>query len=234
MADQAEYNAQVFRSKGLNEWRKIYISIIGQLNMGSIVEYGAGDPELLAALPKDIKKTAVDGTDTYKDTFQEKGIELIVQDLDKSGLSLSSSSEMAVCSDVFEHLINPSTCLYTIADNLTPSGVLFAHVPNEFVFRKTIGVMILGREAIYSHKHCNEWDHPHLHRFTDTGFKRFLGQRFEYLLKIADLKKTRINKISTTLGISVPYCLEGGPTYACTNDKNTFDKLSEIKQKLLK
>ena len=232
MVDQAEYNAEIFRSKGLNEWRKIYISIINKLNVGSIVEYGAGDPELLAALSDDIKKIAVDGTDAYQNTFQEKKIGLVVHDLDKDGLRLPFECDVAVCSDVFEHLINPAVCLNIISDNLPEKGVLFAHVPNEFVLKKTINVMLGRNKAIYSHKHCNEWDHPHLHRFTDIGFKEFLGLKFKYLVKIADLKKTRINKIAFKLGIPLPYCLEGGPTYACTNDKATFDRLNEIKRSL--
>jgi hypothetical protein len=32
------------------------------------------------------------------------------------------------------------------------------------------------------------------------------------------------------LGIRVPYCLEGGPTYASTNDKNVFARLAELKK----
>ncbi len=231
----AAYNAEVYRSKGLGGWRSIYLEMIRQIaGASSAIEFGAGDPAFLSALPETIRdRRAVDGTQTYKSAFTESGVALSVHDLDRPGYTAPQAYDIAVCSDVFEHLLNPEIALGIIAENLNENGVLFAHVPNEFVLKKTLCVMSGRSEAIYNHAHCEEWTHPHLHRFTNIGFRKFLSLRFRYLIDIADLKKSRVRTIMHALHIPVPYCLRGGPTYACTNDPARAQELQGIKENLV-
>lgn len=229
-ANQAQYNAEVFRSKGLSGWRSIYASLIPQISdIKSVIEYGAGDPVLLAHLPSGLKKHAVDGTDTYKDSFDKEGVSLDVHNLDQAGYVAPQKFDIAVCSDVFEHLITPATALDIIADNMSERGVLVAHVPNEFIIPKIVKIMMGTMENNFNHAHCEEWNHPHLHRFTDIGFRKFLSLRFPYLVKITDLQQKRITKLARKTGISLPYCLEGGPTYLATRDAARAEELKKIK-----
>lgn len=235
MLSQNEYNAEVFKSKGLNGWRKLYLKFIERMEADSAVEFGAGDPALLAALPDNIvRKLALDGTDMYRAGFEAQGVSLAVHDLDQPGFKVDTRYDIAICSDVFEHLIKPDIALATIAGCVKEDGVLFAHVPNEFSLKKTVNVMLGRREAIYSHSHCEEFNHPHLHRFSDIGFRKFLGLKFKYLVKIADLRYGRSVKLLQKAKIPVPYCLEGGPTYLCTNDPARAKELQEIKDALVK
>ena len=140
-------------------WRKIYLRILKDSPFNSIVGYGAGDPALLASLPAEKIKLAIDGTDIYQNVFKSEKIDLKTHDLNKTGLKIPFQSDVAVCSDVFEHLHEPELCLKTIFDNLNSQGILFAHVPNEFILKKTLKVMLGFEEAIYNHAHCNEWNH---------------------------------------------------------------------------
>jgi len=234
MSKQNEFNAEVFRAKGLGGWRQLYLAFINHLKASSVVEFGAGDPALLAAMPDHIiDRQAIDGTDTYRDNFISAQILLDVHDLDKPGYPLKHQYDIAVCSDVFEHLVQPQIALELISQSLTLNGLLFAHVPNEFTYKKTLRVMLGREEAIYSHPHCAEFNHPHLHRFTDIGFRKFLSSKFKYLIKITELRYSKKALLFQSIGRNVPYCLEGGPTYICTNSQKTANEVELIKRQLL-
>ncbi len=234
MVKQNVYNADVFRSKGLGGWRQLYLKIIKHMNASSVIEFGAGDPDLLKNMPGHIaQKQAIDGTENYQKIFDEANIPLDVHDLNSPNYQFKQQYDIAVCSDVFEHLIQPQISLEMIRHGLTETGVLFAHVPNEFSYKKTLRAMLGKEEAIYSHPHCEEYNHPHLHRFTDIGFRKFLSLQFAHLIKITDLRYSGRARFIKSMGMKVPYCFEGGPTYICTNNNNTANSVREIKSKLM-
>jgi hypothetical protein len=110
--------------------------------------------------------------------------------------------------------------------------VLFAHVPNEFRLN-TISTMLGRRTSVRYHKGFEEWEDPHLRRFTDLGFDKFLARHFEHRLRIVDLRYTSIMRLLSRLGLSMPLFLEYGPTYLCTNDPHRFAELARVKRDLL-
>jgi hypothetical protein len=66
---------------------------------------------------------------------------------------------------------------------------------------------------------------------SDIGYRQFLARRFQYNLKLSDLRYGRLARLVRALGLGVPYCLQGGPTYASTNDPKVFARLDELKAK---
>jgi len=81
----------------------------------------------------------------------------------------------AVCSDVFEHLVDPMALCRELRRVLKPDGLLYAHVPNEFGWRSLCraarGRGILNRGWFPS---AEEWTSPHLRYFSAGGFRRML------------------------------------------------------------
>jgi SAM-dependent methyltransferase len=175
---------------------------------------------------------AVDVGRRYAEDFASRGIEFACRDLEKDGLDDLGPVDVAICSDVFEHLINPAAALDRIADVLGESGILFSHVPNEYRLGHIVRVMLSRSETVLFHKGkgAHEWSDPHFRRFSDTGYRSFLSQRFAHNLKLSDLRYGWPARLVCRLGMAVPYCLQGGPTYASTNDPRIFERLIELKK----
>jgi len=226
--DLPEYNARTFQSKGLNRWRRIYLNLLGRVQPSSVVEFGAGDPELLKRLSGVTLRLAVDGTDCYRQDFEAAEIPLEVIDLNMSCDWAHGEYDVAICSDVFEHLLDPLEALKTIRKSLRTSSILLAHVPNEFRFGPLLKIALGVRESVQFHRGVNEWNDPHLRRFTDLGFTAFLRNEFEYTHRLTHLGSERSARLLWKAFNWAPYCLQGGPTYACTNDSRVSDRLSAI------
>lgn len=83
--------------------------------------------------------------------------------------------DVAICSDTFEHLVDPLGLLAEIRRVLRPGGRLLAHVPNEFSWKSLRQVLrgdgIVNRDFFPG---AEEWDYPHLRFFTHRGFRRML------------------------------------------------------------
>jgi len=229
----AEFNIKIHQPKGLSSWRKLYLKFVEHIMPESITEVGSGSADFLIALPKKIKKTAIDGGERFKKDFLQAGIKFFCCDLDHDNLPKINKQALIICSDVFEHLLYPERTLKWIHYSLSPNGIFISHVPNEFVLKKTLRVMLGNAESnIYSHAHCSEYNHPHLHRFTDIGFKKFLDYKFKYNIKITELRYGKLPKTIKYIGFKVPYMFEMGPTYISTNNKEQYNKILSIKKKI--
>ncbi|MFH0969690.1 MAG: methyltransferase domain-containing protein [Patescibacteria group bacterium] len=224
----ADYNIDIHSSKGLGGWRILYKLFLNKLNFDSIIEIGAGPPTFLSEI-KCLRRIAIDGGDRWKKEYNELGIDFFKIDLDKDELPNLGKVDIAVCSDVFEHLIFPDRTLFYIHKIIKDDGILFSHVPNEFSLWKTFSVMMGKSDSMYFHKFCEEYNDPHLHRFTKIGFEKFLKKEFKYNLFIGDMKYHFTAKILGKLRLKVPYMIEGGPTFVSTNDSNKFNLLKKIK-----
>lgn len=234
MSDAALYQAsdyldRSFTDKGVGGWRKLYLQFIEDLAPYAVIELGAGAPEFLDKVEAS-RRVAVDVGDRYAGDFQARNIEFACRDLEKDGLDDLGPVDVAICSDVFEHLINPAVALDRIAELLSGHGVLFSHVPNEYRLGHVLKVMLDRRNTVQFHNADNEWDDPHFRRFSDIGYRRFLERRFRFNLKLSDLRYGRAARMVRSLGLNVPYCLQGGPTYASTNDEQIFARLTELKK----
>jgi SAM-dependent methyltransferase len=234
MAETAIYDASLylernFEAKGIGGWRSLYLSFIEDLAPYAVIELGAGAPEFLDRIEAE-RRVAVDVGQRFADAFRARNIEFSCRDLERDSLDDLGPVDVAICSDVFEHLVNPAAALDRIADLIGSHGVLFSHVPNEYRLGHVLKVMMDRGGTVQFHDGATEWDDPHFRRFSDLGYQRFLSRRFAYNLKLSDLRYGRLARLVRRLGLGVPYCLQGGPTYASTNDPAVFSRLEELKK----
>lgn len=229
-----EINIAANTLKGIGGWRLLYLDFIRAMRPVSLVEIGSGDPKFLKEAARYVEvASGLDANPHLVDLYRDAGIEFTVCDFDHGSMpEMARKFAVAICSDVFEHLLYPSKTLGFIKEILKDEAVLFSHVPNEFSLSRTMRIMAGRREAVYFHKTCEEWDNPHIRRFTNKGYKKFLEQMFKYNLKLSDLRLHRYLKFFTFLKLGLPYCLEGGPTYASTNNENVYTALKAIKKEL--
>ncbi|MBN1548048.1 MAG: class I SAM-dependent methyltransferase [Syntrophaceae bacterium] len=229
-----EQNAKANMLRGLGGWRALYLEFIKHMRPDSLVEIGSGDPAFLIESMKHIKRaTGIDANQNLKELYSRANIDLELIDFNQDQIpTLATKYDVAVCSDVFEHLLFPDRVLSFIETHINERGVLFSHVPNEYSLNKTLKVMLGLRQSVYFHKSSSEWDNPHLRRFTEKGYENFLKQAFSYNLKLTDLRYNRMTRMISRLGLSIPYCLQGGPTYASTKDLSVYQSLKAIKEKL--
>lgn len=226
-AAATNYLRHVHQSKGIGGWRSLYLDLLTapQLsNHDSIIEFGAGSPDFLASTSA-ARRVAVDISDKYKDSFEAAGVEFAVHNLEVDDLSSLGQFDVAICSDVFEHLLNPDSALRSLESALRPEGILFSHVPNEYRLGTTLRIMLGLQEGLYFHLKESEWTDPHIRRFTDLGFRRFLQQYFQWNVKITHLRYRGIARVLRNATIKVPLCLEGGPTYISTNSRKRYEDI---------
>lgn len=228
----AEFNRKVHVPKGVGGWRALYLKLIGEIDPESVLEVGSGDPAFLRAVSGVARRAAIDSGDRFQAAFEEAGCDFYSLDLDHDSLPDIGTFDVIVCSDVLEHLIYPRRTLDYIEQRLSPAGVLFSHVPNEFTLGQTVQIMLGRQGAMYFHRDCEEWENPHLRRFTDTGFRSLLGHYFPHSLKLTDLHYKGLSKSLARLGIEPPYCLQKGPTYASTRSEETFQELTRAKRSI--
>jgi SAM-dependent methyltransferase len=229
--NQAQYNVEIHRPKGMGGWRTLYLKFIHQLKPRFIVELGSGAPDFLRAVECE-RKVAIDAGNTWEAEFRKVGAEFVELDLDHDELPSLGSFDVAVCSDVLEHLLFPDRTLGYLHRLVGESGVLFSHVPNEFSLAKTAKIMLGLSESLYFHRHCEEYNDPHLHRFTRIGFEKFLSRYFKYNLFISDIRFNIAVRLLRFAGVPIPYALQGGPTFISTNNREKFATLRDIKERL--
>ncbi len=218
--EEVSYLRDILEKKGLGSTRKLLLRILEEhrdLFGDSILEVGAGLPDFLARVPM-AKRAALDVEACYAEAFREAGITFHLRDLDGQDLEDLGLFDIVVCTDVFEHLLRPAEALARIARVTSPGGVLLSHVPNEFGLRKMLRVMLGREESVHWHAGQPEWEDPHLRRFTDRGYRRFLALHFRHNLRLNALKPSRHERPFNRLGLPAPYCLQAGPTYLSTND----------------
>jgi len=218
--EEKSYLRDVLDKRGLGSTRRLLLRILERhrdLFGDSILEVGAGMPDFLLRVPVP-RRAALDVEPYYADSFREAGIAFHLRDLDRQDLDDLGPFDIVVCTDVFEHLLHPEKALARIQRVMSPKGVLFSHVPNEFRLGKMLRVMLGREESVYWHADQPEWGDPHLRRFTDLGYRRFLSLAFRHNLRLNALKPSRYERPFNRLGLRAPYCLQAGPTYLSTND----------------
>jgi SAM-dependent methyltransferase len=234
MAETAVYDASLYlernlEARGVSGWRSLYLSFIEDLAPFAVIELGADAPEFLDRIEAK-RRVAVDTGHRFAEAFRSRNIEFFCRNLEQDSLDDLGPVDVAICSDVFEHLTNPAAALDRIAELIGFHGVLFSNVPNEYHLSQILKVMLDRGGPAQLSKQGAEWDDPHVRRFSDRGYQQFLSRRFAHNLKLSDLRYGRLARLVRALGLGVPYCLQGGPTYASTNDPKVFERLEELKK----
>ena len=226
--DPQAYLQQTFKSKGIGTWNKLYLKFLENQPDLEILVVGAGAPDFVAALSAK-RRVALDVGEDYRTAFEEAGATFVVANIETDPIDQLGQFDVVICSDVLEHLLEPRIALGKMAAQLRPTGALFAHVPNEFRLGHVLRVMLGKSEAPLFHEGCNEWDDPHIRRFTERGFDRFLASEFEHRLAIHDLKFTTSARLAARLLGRAPYALQPGPTFIASRDSATLAHYAERK-----
>jgi len=219
--DPQAYLQGTFKAKGIGTWNKLYLRFLEDQPDLEILVVGAGAPDFVAALEAK-RRVALDVGEGYRAGFEAAGATFVMADIETDSIDQLGLFDVVICSDVLEHLLEPRLALAKMAARIRPTGAFFAHVPNEFRLSHMLRVMLGKEEAPLFHKGCNEWDDPHLRRFTERGFDRFLASEFTHRLPIHDLKFPAPARLAARLLGHAPYALQPGPTFIATRDAATF------------
>ncbi len=232
MSSHAErYLSESPPRRGVSGWHRLYLDLLRHDPEIEVLVAGAGAPDFLQMVPAR-RRVALDVSDLFRAEFEAAGIMFHRADLERDAVDGLGRFDVVVCSDVFEHLLSPGTALAKLAGVLRPEGVLLAHVPNEFRLRHLVKVMLGRDDSLCFHRHQEEWTDPHLRRFTERGFGKFLSTTFRFNLKIHDLRYSRQNRLLERIFGSVPYCLQPGPAFVSSNSKAAYDRYCRVKQML--
>lgn len=150
-----------------------YAKILEGQSFEVAVDIGCAAGDLLLQINAK-HRVGVDFDESQLAKAKEKGITTVHLDLNSSALPFESSSiDLFVCNDVFEHLIMPESLLAEIHRCLKPGGQLLTHVSNEFRW-KNIRKLLKGQGFQDYFPGTNHWDYPHLRFFAHSSFRRFL------------------------------------------------------------
>lgn len=153
-------------------------AFVGDADGLEIAEVGSGGGHVLRMFPR-ARLTAIDVSDVYLDGARKNlagyDVRFLKGEVDKMDLE-EASFDRVICTEVLEHVVDPSAVLSAIARLLRPSGVAVVTVPNDplilrvkNVIRRTPARWFLGNRI--------EWggDAYHLHRWTPDEFERLLA-----------------------------------------------------------
>jgi len=146
MAETAVYDASLYlernlEARGVSGWRSLYLSFIEDLAPFAVIELGADAPEFLDRIEAK-RRVAVDTGHRFAEAFRSRNIEFFCRNLEQDSLDDLGPVDVAICSDVFEHLTNPAAALDRIAELIGFHGVLFSNVPNEYHLSQILKVML--------------------------------------------------------------------------------------------
>jgi SAM-dependent methyltransferase len=108
--------------------------VLAGSSYGSILDVGAGDGVLLAAVARTSARRV--GTDLPDDALEKmgaRGLEAVKTDLESSRLPFDDGTfDVTMCLDVLEHVFDPEALLAEIARVTAPGGRVILAVPNAF------------------------------------------------------------------------------------------------------
>ena len=138
-------------------------------NIDNIIDVGCGSGEKLKQFNKNIKIIGVDSGDNlslFQNNLQERKIEVIDVDLLSKKLTIDSSileNSIVICSDVIEHLPNPTLLVDTLAKWSNLCKYLIISTPARDKIR---GVADFGPPA--NKAHSMEWTLDELYAFLSS------------------------------------------------------------------
>lgn len=144
---------------------------------GLCLDLGCGTGALMAHAGPALRVVGLDLSPDFCRGARAAGEQALCGDL-SAGLPFRNDRfDWAVCSDAFEHLVDPLALVGEIRRVLRPGGRLLCHVPNEFSYKSL-------RQILRGDGICNrgffpgteEWNYPHLRFFSHRGFKAMLAQ----------------------------------------------------------
>jgi SAM-dependent methyltransferase len=142
---------------------------------GRLLDVGCGVGETMRWASEALAVIGIDVSMQYCRKAAGAGERVLCGDIDRPLPFRAATFDWALCSDTFEHLVNPLDLAVELRRVLRTGGGLLCHVPNEFSAR-SLGQVLRGGGI------CNrgffpdaeEWNYPHLRFFSHRGFQAML------------------------------------------------------------
>ncbi len=131
-------------------------------NSGRVLDLGCGEGHILEMLPSSYEKYGADISKTALKLVNHKNIHTKLCDLNKE-FPFDMKFDFIICSEVLEHLINPSNVLENVKKHLTKDGLFLVTTPNVIQWRHRVS-MLFGKFPNYDKTHIKFWD---LDNFTE-------------------------------------------------------------------
>jgi len=113
--------------------------ILPLIRSGSVLDFGAGQGELLSMLPAG----DLTGVDFLPRPPLPNHVQWHSRDLNQP-INLGRTYDTIVCSEVIEHLENPRQTFRSIASMLRPGGMLILTMPNQESIRSYLSLLTRG------------------------------------------------------------------------------------------
>jgi SAM-dependent methyltransferase len=144
---------------------------------GRLLDLGCGTGGVMAHTSAGLEVIGIDRSLDYCARARAAGERTVLGDLAQGLPFRGGAFDAALCSDTFEHLLDPLGLLVEIHRVLRPGGALLCHVPNEFSWKSVRQILrgggICSRDFFPD---ADEWDYPHVRFFSHRGFVRMLGR----------------------------------------------------------
>ncbi len=142
---------------------------------GLLLDLGCGVGETMRYARAGLRVVGLDLSLRYCEKAGAAGELAVCGDLATPLPFRGEAVDYVLCSDTFEHIVNPLDLVLEVHRVLRPGGLLFCHVPNEFSY-KSLWQIVRG-EGICNRgffPDAEEWEYPHVRFFSHKGFRRML------------------------------------------------------------
>lgn len=143
-----------------------------------ILEIGCYTADILDFLPENINYTGIDFDADAIKIAKQKGGRVFFVNLEKEEIKLSEKYDIIICTEVLEHLIDPSRLMRKIKTLLTKEGYILISLPNEnTIYHRIMSVLGYGIDM------CAFQPHKHLHLPTIKQNEAFVAEYFKIVQK---------------------------------------------------
>ena len=122
--------------------------------------------------------SGIDGPNDYMNKAIMRGYNDVktIEDFNYSFFPIENNTyDIAICKDVFEHLLNPDFCLNEIYRILKPNGLLLIHVPHHFPLLKRFKFIFNNDiDTFKFFPDSSRWNFPHIRFYEYNDFKEKL------------------------------------------------------------
>lgn len=126
---------------------KVLFSFLSESSGKKLLDIGCGTGEITLELKnKGFDVAGIDFSEVAVKKAREKGLNIMLSDLDKDGIKFSDNSfDIVWAGDIIEHVFDPMFLFKEIARVLKPDGSFLFTVPNDFNFYSRLIIFTKGK-----------------------------------------------------------------------------------------
>jgi methionine biosynthesis protein MetW len=136
--------------------REIVRIITKTKDSGKVLDLGCGEGQILKMLPNSYEKYGVDISENALKLVNDRNIYVKSCNLNRD-FPFHMNFDFIICSEVLEHLEQPSNVLENVKKYLTKDGLFLVTTPNITLWTHRIRLLI-GKFPNYDKSHINFWD----------------------------------------------------------------------------